>query len=188
MPADQPVNSNLSAFEFICRNIYETSQYSGGRLKKNRFYPNYRRESRSFPGRHTSRISVQRLCLAGFEKALYWASQTKSKTQTLIGLEMAPASVALNQDFELEPFASPLNPFHAHIVIKELDLPYPQKDEFIDSIMNPGIRHRIDNMVKSFVFYDCSIPTASILPNASQSCIDCLDRKNSGIGAEGVTS
>ena len=176
MTMDEPVNSNLSGFELIARNIFETSQYSGGKLKKNRFYPNYKRESRSFPGRHVSRLSVQRICHAGLGKATYWALNTKSPSQTLVGFEFASASAALSQGFLLVPYASDRNPFHAHIVIKELDLPYPQPIEHMDSIMNPAVRHRIDKMANSFLFYRIEDGIESLQEVYSSSCLQCLAR------------
>lgn len=172
---DLPVNTPLSRFEFIARNIYKTSQYDK-KLKKDRFYPRYRKESKYFTGSHVCRLSVQRLCLAGWEKAIFWANQTKSGNQNLVGFEIAPCQAALDSGFSLEPAASERNPFHAHIYIKELDLPYPQPEEVIDGIMGSIVKHRIDNMAREFGFYTLEkIPTGTEI-HGSADCAYCLKR------------
>lgn len=149
---DTPVNSSISDIEYLARNIYETSQYSKHKLKKNRFYPNIKRESRSYPGCHVCRLSVQRLCFAGWKNAIYWANRTKNVNQQLIGFEIAPASAVLALGFGLEPFAHKANPFHAHIYIGELDKPFEQPEKVMESIMESKVRHRLDNMARNFKF------------------------------------
>lgn len=51
----------------------------------------------------------------------------------------------------METAAHDNNPFHAHIYIPELDLPYPSE---IDSIFNSGLRRRLDDMTEDFKFIE----------------------------------
>lgn len=172
---DNPVNSDISNFELIARNIYETSQFAHNRLKKNRFYPNFRRESRDFPGRHVCRISVQRLCAAKWDKAVYWANRTSNGSQHLVGFEIALAIICRNAGFELEPHAHDRNPFHAHIYIRELDKPFEQPEGTMEQIMDSSVRHRLDNMTRQFSFIKIAeIGGLSEVCGCSH-CADCLN-------------
>lgn len=151
---DKVVNTPVASRELIARNVVHPSQYSGKHLKKNRFYPNLKKESRDYPGRHICRLSVHRLCHAGMEGAIRWTEKYMRSGSELIGYEVSTANVALECGFILEPAAHRENPYHAHIYIKELDLPFPADQNLIDGLMSSGLRRRLDNMRDRFEFID----------------------------------
>lgn len=169
-----PVNSKVSDYEILARNIYATSQYSSSKgLKKNRFYPNYKKESREYKGKQVCRVSVQRLCFAKWDGVVEWANKTKNDSQELIGFEIAPAHVAIDFGFGLEAAAHIKNPFHAHIYIKQLDLPFPQSEEVLSEVMNSGLRRSIDEMTSKFKFVKTDELKQSLL-DFPETCEDCL--------------
>lgn len=172
-----PVNDPISDFELLARNIYATSQYSSSKgLKKNRLYPNYKKESRQFKGFHVCRIYMQRLCHAKWSEAIRWALAVKSQNQTLIGFEFAPAYIALNYNFAVEPAASEKNPYHAHIRFDSLNKPYPQPDNVLDEVMASGLRRRIDEMTSHFKFVTLEDIANNQFHDIS-SCPECLSNK-----------
>ena len=79
-----------------------------------------------------------------------WARHTQSPTQSLVGFAMAFSEIVGEYGFELEPAAHPNNPFHAHILIPELNLPYAT--DSIESVFKPGVRRRLDDLSERFTF------------------------------------
>lgn len=147
----EPVNHDVTDSELLVRNIYRTSQYSDSRgLKRNFLYPNYKKESRYYKGYHTCRVSLQRLCYGGWDNIKQCAENTKSMTQDLIGFSIARSEIIAQYGFQLEPAAHEGNPFHLHIYIPELDLPYPAPEDTLNGVMNSGIRRRLDELSEKF--------------------------------------
>lgn len=147
------IDSEVSNYEFLVRNIYYTSQYSNSTgIKKNFLYPNYKKESRDFPGRHRCRVSVQRVCAGKWDRIVKSALNTKSKTQELKGFCIAPAHTVKEYGFYMEPASHEKNLYHAHIVIPELDLQYPNPDENLIKVMNSGLKRRLDDLSEEFEF------------------------------------
>lgn len=174
--ATDPVNTPISLDELLVRNIYATSQYSDSKgLKKNRFYPNYKRESRYYKGFHTCRVSVQRLCHAKWDGVTEWAEKTRHEKQTLIGFEYARAGVPSDYGFGLEPAANVNNPYHAHIYFKDLDKPFPQLDNILDEVMDAGLRRAIDEMTERFGFMRLEEIGNRSIGESSGTCDSCLN-------------
>lgn len=147
----RPDNNPVSSLELLARNVYRTSQYGNkSGLKRNYLYPNYTKESRYYPGKHSCRISVQRLCYGGWNGIIEMADKTKHESQTLVGFGVAKAFVPERYGFMLEPADHDKNLYHAHIYIPELDLPFP--DENIEKVMDSGLRRRLDCMREDFEF------------------------------------
>ena len=168
--------SEVSRYEFLARNIYYTSQYSNSSgLKRNFLYPKYKRESRDYPGRHVCRVSVQRLCLGKWRGVVESALKTKSDTQELKGFSVAVADTIRKYGFYLEPAAHERNPFHAHIVIPELDLEYPTPEEDLKSVMNSGLKRRIDELSEEFEFIPIEERESFEAACYSPSCSSCLN-------------
>ena len=160
--------------ELLVRNIYCTSQYSGRGLKRTYLYPNYKRESRDFPGYHTCRVSVQRLCYGGLDGVIRSAYMTKSPTQTLVGFAIAHCDVVARYGFILEPAAHSKNPYHAHIYIPELDLPFSSEVVIMD-VMSAGLRRRLDEMTAEFEFVKLeNLSEVSTVHYPSPLCLECL--------------
>ncbi|MBD5585853.1 MAG: hypothetical protein K2M83_01935 [Muribaculaceae bacterium] len=146
------INDDFLEEEYIVRNVYHSSQYSNKTgLKKNYLYPNYRKESKQYKGKHVCRISVQRVCYGGWKGVIEWAKSQEGEHRTLIGFGVASINTVRKYGFCMETAAHDNNPFHAHIYIPELDLPYPSE---IDSIFNSGLRRRLDDMTEDFKFIE----------------------------------
>ena len=116
---------------------------------------------------------MQRLCFAKWDGVVEWANKTKNDSQELIGFEIAPAHVAIDFGFGLEAAAHIKNPFHAHIYIKQLDLPFPQSEEVLSEVMNSGLRRSIDEMTSKFKFVKTDELKQSLL-DFPETCEDCL--------------
>lgn len=169
-------DSEVSRYEFLARNIYHTSQYSNSSgLKRNFLYPNYKRESRDYPGRHVCRVSIQRLCLGKWPGVIESALNTKSGNQELKGFCVAVADTIKKYGFSLEPAAHEKNPYHAHIVIPELDLPYQTPEEDLKSVMNSGLKRRIDELSEEFEFIPIEERDRLKAICHSPSCLSCLN-------------
>lgn len=95
----------------------------GQKLSKKCMWPRYKRESRTYPGFHEFRISVQRLCHGRWNGCLSTGRHYKQPNQTLKGFKIARGIMALENGFKLEPDASKNNPFHAHIMLEQLKVP-----------------------------------------------------------------
>ncbi len=168
--------TEVSNYEFLARNIYYTSQYSNSSgLKKNFLYPKYKKESRDFPGRHTCRVSIQRLCSGKWKGVAESAIKTKSESQELKGFCIAPGALVRKYGFDLEPASNKRNPYHGHIVIPELDLPYPTSDEDLGSVMSAGLKRRLDALSEEFEYISIEELSTKNAHCYSPSCLSCLN-------------
>lgn len=173
----RPNNDPVYSLELLVRNVYHTSQYSNSSgLKSNYLYPNFRKESTYFKGKHSCRVSVQRLCYGKWPAIIKSANQTKNDRQILIGFGIANASVPAKYGFQLEPADHDGNPFHAHIYIPELDLSFP--NENIEKVMNPGLRRRIDCMTEDFEFLTLDELDDKMSVYYGPDCKDCLSKED----------
>lgn len=78
------INHDFLEEEYIVRNVYHSSQYSNKTgLKKNYLYPNYRKESKQYEGKHVCRISVQRVCYGGWKGVIEWQNHKKESIDPL---------------------------------------------------------------------------------------------------------
>lgn len=168
-------DSELSRYEILARNIYYTSQYSNSSgIKRNFLYPKYKRESKDFPGRHICRVSVQRLCLGKWSGVVASALKTKSNIQELKGFSLVVADTIRKYGFYLEPASHEKNPYHAHIVIPELDLQYPTLEDDLESVMNSGLKRRIDELSEEFEYIPLKEIDSLEADCYSPSCNSCL--------------
>lgn len=147
----EPINHEVTDSELLVRNIYRTSQYSDGRgLNRKFLYPNFKKESRYFRGFHSCRVSLQRLCYGGWDNIIRSAEKTKSMTQELVGFSIVRSETISEFGFQLEPAGHEGNPYHVHIYIPELDLPFPTPEDTLDSVMDSGTRRRLDELSERF--------------------------------------
>ena len=168
-----PVNQPFLSTELITRNIYHSSQYSHDKLHTDRLYPNHKKESRDFPGHHVCRVSVQRLCHGGWGGVIKSALSTKNPRQELKGFCTATVAVIVKHGFTLETAAHPGNPFHAHIYIRELDLPYPSETA---KVLDAGLKRRLDDMSEEFEFlYLQRLDDSTQVHYPSSLCKSCLN-------------
>lgn len=148
----KPINTPVSQYEWLARTIYEPSQMKGSRLLKNCMWPRFKKQSRDYPGFHEFRISVQRLCHGKRSGCVTVAMNFRQPSQTLKGFKVGRGLNVAENGFTLEADASDNNPFHAHIIVDSLMIPFDQSCQHIDNVMNSGVRRHLDNMTDDFKF------------------------------------
>lgn len=162
---DIPCNEPVSDFELLGRSLVETPSITNkGKIREEALYPYLRKDEE--PGREhlfTNKISVVRLC-RGQQETFKWTGHvecTKSflqkyKSMTFRGFLLAKAYDFRKYGLVVKADASPVNPYHAHIILPDYDVTYREKDE---------------NLSKSEMF-------SNILPFEVKSALDRIRRES----------
>lgn len=169
----KPVNSPVSPFEWLARTIYQPSQMKGSKLLKDCMWPRFKKQSKDFPGSHEFRISMQRLCYGHRSDCLNIAMSFQQPTQTLMGFKIGRGLIPIENGFRIEADGHQNNPFHAHIVVEKLKVPFDPSCIGVVEVMSSGVRRQLDNMTEDFIFVSIEDFVNNRLPVQSE-CASCL--------------
>ncbi len=172
----KPVDSPVSCLEWLARTIYQPSQMKGTRLLKDCMWPRFKKQSKDFPGFHEFRISVQRLCHGHRSGCLKIAMNFQQPSQTLKGFKIGRGLIPIENGFRIEADGHPNNPFHAHIVVDKLKVPFDPSYAHVSEVMNSGVRRHLDNMTEDFMFVSIEdfVNNSFTHPDSIIDCRKCL--------------
>ncbi len=148
-------NKPLGPFEWLGRNLVETPTINKqGVVKDKVVYPKMKADEE--PGRthlFTNKLSVVRICRGSHESGFpweehqrIWASMNKSATMKLKGFMACSVSMVESSGYNVVPAASDKNPYHAHIIIPNYDIPYFEGARMISDILPDEVKKNLDRL------------------------------------------
>lgn len=149
-------NDAISNFELLGRILNETSQINrSGQVKDKAMYPKLSYPDREV-GRETffsNKLSVVRLC-RGYDSApISWEHHVKiaknftERTNNVFrGFLIGRVNVVKSFDLEVVADGSEKNPFHAHIIIPDFNVPFTPGPTMISDVMPSEVRERLDRL------------------------------------------
>ncbi len=149
-------NDEISGWELLGRILNETSQINkSGRVKDKAMYPKLSYPDREV-GRETlfsNKLSVVRLCRSYDDRPISWehhvtiAKGFTARTDNVFrGFLIGRGITVKSYGFEIVADGSEKNPFHAHIIIPDFNVPFKPAPTMISEVMPPEIRERLDRL------------------------------------------
>lgn len=158
-------NSPLSPFEMVGRNLAETPTINKqGVVKDKVIYPKLAKDKE--PGREhlfTNKLSVVRLCRGNHDRCYPWEEHldiwklgqekreqakkaTKKNSIVLKGFLACNVTLIRQLGYDIVPDGSESNPYHAHIIIPDYNVPFFEDAEMISDVLPEEVKSKLDRL------------------------------------------